>query len=320
MTTRTKKLPAVDGAKAPLIRLVADFLNLDLNRLNLFAIRERLDDRMPLSDLEAVLMFYGDKYSGSSAWLRAVKKLQNEIRADLTAVLKPTPVLDIVVAELKWRAHKGIPLGHGRTWNAWLFAEMKNRNLSDKIPRLTAKEALQIPIGDMIVSAKNLKNIDWTRWAKAWQSSHSLDEPESDKAYHLKGLLKKLNGMDLRFDRSLRRWRYVRPDTEATGRPLKIDGEKWAVVEGQWGANPRQRLYGVLDSALRDGSFSRLAICRSCQRFFVRVKEGQFCCSMPCNVDFQNSRRLDEGYFKKLRMRKRQLKSAQERRKAESKR
>lgn len=306
MSKKTKKLPAADRAKAPPVRLVADFLNLDLNRLKLSGIRNRLDFFMPLSDLVAVLTSYGDKAGGTRPWLCAAQKLQNEIRTDLTAILKPAPVLDIVVSELKRRAYKGLALGHGLRWNSWLFAEMKDRNLHDKMPRLTAKESLQVPMGDIIVPAKKLKNVDWIRWAKAWRSAHSLDEPESDKAHYLMALLKKLNGMDLRFSRSLQPWQYLRRDIETTGRPLKINGEKWAIVERQWGTKPRQRLYGILDSTLRDGSFSRLAICRSieCEQFFVRVKEGQFCCSTPCNVYFQNSRRRDEGYFKTLRRKK----------------
>lgn len=313
LSLRFKKLveppddPNLAEKNSSLIRLIADFLNQDLGDIDLLQLRSRLQLFMPVTDVEGVLTSYGDNRSGTRLWLRSVKGLQSELRSDLTAVLKPASVVQIVVKELKRRANQGLPLGHGLRWNCWLFAEMKNRNLSDKMPRLTAKEALQVPMGDMIVPAKKLKNVDWIRWATAWRSRHSLDEPESDKAYHLTALVGKLNRIRLRFDRSLQPWKYVRAGIDFAGSPIDLDGEKWAIVERRSGSGPRQRMYEILDMTLRDGSFTHLAICRSCDRFFTKNKKDQACCSTPCNSRFQNARRLREGYFKKQRYKNRKL-------------
>jgi len=203
MSEETEKSPVSHLTRRPSIQVFADFLNLDLDGVNWQGVRERCQHYLlPLTDVEWLLISGHRARPGDCRWLQTLKKIQEEIRRDVLSVLEPAPLIDLVVGELKARARKRVPLGFGLRWNAWLFAEMKGWNRP-----LGPQKALQVPTGDVIVPRKQLKNVDWVRLAKAWLTTTYLDDPPSDKAFHLQKLVEKINQMGIGFHRSLQRWK-----------------------------------------------------------------------------------------------------------------
>lgn len=84
---------------------------------------------------------------------------------------------------------------------------------------------------------------------------HWLDPEISDRALAVGRLLLKINGMDLKIQRSLQRWE-ARDHFYHVGKPLEIQGNTYVVAEKiQLTAGAKNRVYALLDLALRDGSF-----------------------------------------------------------------
>jgi len=94
-----------------------------------------------------------------------------------------------------------------------------------------------------------------------------------------------------------------------TGKPrpgqaiLHSHGKRWAGQFWPIATTTKELLYTILGAALVDGTLNRLRVCLQCGKYVV-VKHGRrkFCPnSNKCKDDYNNKRRLAEGYFRQNR-------------------
>ena len=127
----------------------------------------------------------------------------------------------------------------------------------------------------------------------------------------LDSLLAKISRLNLHF-----RWyaestqhqesmRFLGPERKL----LKLGGKKFVVCRQlSTFESFRELFYGVIVESLENGSFSRFRICPECGKFFLALDpKRRFCENRKCKDDFHNSVRLQSGYFKENRKRRRQL-------------
>ena len=89
-------------------------------------------------------------------------------------------------------------------------------------------------------------------------------------------------------------------------RLIELLGYKWFLGRKQREVGTaRDYLYLIIRDALQNGVFDRLRMCPRCKKFFVADDARQRFCSNEHRNEFNNKKRLEEGYFKRLRKGKR---------------
>ena len=82
---------------------------------------------------------------------------------------------------------------------------------------------------------------------------------------------------------------------------LHAYGKRWQATLFPVTRTTKHLLYTILASALTNGALMRLKLCSHCKKYIaVEDTERRFC-SIQCKDDFNNRRRLAEGYFRKNR-------------------
>ena len=122
--------------------------------------------------------------------------------------------------------------------------------------------------------------------------------------YWLRIVADKIAEMDFIPSRHIERW--PNPLLKNYRNPLRIGDEQFVVLDEPNMDGTRAYAYWYLDRTLRSGDFSMLRRCRSCSRYFFTQRTKKQCCSRYCNTAYQNSYRLNSGYFNDLRKKKKE--------------
>ena len=83
-------------------------------------------------------------------------------------------------------------------------------------------------------------------------------------------------------------------------KPLEMLGARWIVSERASlieSKNLMDYFYWTIINAMEHGELSKLKVCGECHNFFVQSDARQEFCSDKCRTNFNNKRRLAEGYF-----------------------
>lgn len=121
----------------------------------------------------------------------------------------------------------------------------------------------------------------------------------------LETLVRRINRLDFKF-----RWEsFPAGHLRHRGKVLKVGQTSWVVEERLAVADPSGRdIYADIASFLVSGEFSRLRLCPYCQKFFVAKQLRQKFCTHRCKDKFHNKQRLESGYFRENRHKKRKPK------------
>lgn len=131
--------------------------------------------------------------------------------------------------------------------------------------------------------------------------------------YVLRELVRKIDWMNFTYRRKLIH------EADNYGRkpelyPVRLEprypilGHKWRVLSRASSSNVGplySSLYEAVIEVIETGELSLLKLCSVCQKFFTQLHGRQSFCSDRCRNEFNNRRRLDSGYFNKLRWDKR---------------
>ena len=127
----------------------------------------------------------------------------------------------------------------------------------------------------------------------------------------LERLVDKINEIDLRPQWQVKEFEEDDP-RPITGGVVEIQDYSWAIIRHtQIPSGPKEQflrkiLYTFIAFVLETGKLTELRKCGACSRIFVIYDVRRRFCSDGCRISFNNIRRLKEGYFSKLRKRKRQ--------------
>ena len=131
----------------------------------------------------------------------------------------------------------------------------------------------------------------------------------------LERLIEKINAMNYKIEWRLQRVKKRGP-TPVWGVIVNIHGYKWTLYKSMKinPKSPKVTLYCFIAMLLETDYFAKVRRCGGCKKFFVSDDPRQKFCNDQCRKDYNNKRRLESGYFSKLRHEQRQRDLARARR------
>jgi len=83
-------------------------------------------------------------------------------------------------------------------------------------------------------------------------------------------------------------------------RPTVVDvaGKRLVIEEVNIDDSPRSSLYRILGDSFNENTFSKIKICRNCEKLFLQEGRRLTYCSTTCETTFNNKRRTRSGYFR----------------------
>jgi hypothetical protein len=84
------------------------------------------------------------------------------------------------------------------------------------------------------------------------------------------------------------------------------DKRKWVATARPIAESTREQLYGILATALLDGTLNRLQVCKECGKYIaVKDRKRRFCPGTSCKDDFFNREKAQDPAFRKTARMKR---------------